>query len=173
VIFRLLGGTLLVATLALSAVAQNKGQPGPPAFSKITAHLAGDAPHIIAILATQPREPLGPSDILKNYEQGMTFISQRTYVELAQIAVAARRGQISRDEAEYLTQESFQLGIIQFQLLNTLHQILEHDIAKAAQQLQMQPSDVLVTPTFSSLDMWEGEPNSYPAPRVVEKSAYR
>jgi hypothetical protein len=82
----------------------------------------------------------------------MIFISQRTYLELVQIAEAAQQGQISRDKAEYLSQGSYGLGMMQFQLLHTLHQILEHDIARAVAQVigetRRSDGEVIVTPAI-------------------------
>ena len=127
-------GTLVAAALATVAGAQDSGNPQPPTIRKIMTKLAVDRSHIPPIVAAQAQEPLGPNDILKRYEQGMEFISERTYAELANIAEAARRDQISSGQAEYLSRASFEFGIMQFQLLHTLHQVLEHNIANAAAQ---------------------------------------
>jgi hypothetical protein len=50
------------------------------------------------------------------------------------MAEAVRQGQIGREQAEQLSYEIYQSGMMQFQLLSTLHQILESDMAKAAQR---------------------------------------
>jgi len=127
-------GIVLAAALAVSAEAQESVSPQPPAIGSVLAGLPSDEPRIAAILASQPQEPIGPGDLLNNYEQGMAFISQQTYIELAQIAEAARQGQIGREQAEHLSYEVYQSGIMQFQLLSTLHQILESDMVRAAQR---------------------------------------
>jgi len=131
---RLIAGILLAGALAISAGAQNSGGPQPPAIGKVMDALPSDAPRIAAILASQPQEPAGPGEILRNYEQGMAFVSQQTYVELAQVAEAVRQGQIGGEQAEHLSYEIYQAGMMQFQLLSTLHQILESDIVKATQR---------------------------------------
>jgi len=131
---RLIVGILLAGALAISARAQDNGSPQPPAMSKVLAGLPSDEPRIAAILASQPQEPAGPGDILRNYEQGMAVVSQQTYVELVQVAEAARQGQIGRQQAEHLSYEIYQTGMMQFQLLSTLHQVLESDIVKAGQR---------------------------------------
>ena len=131
---RLIVGILLAGALAISAQAQDSGTPQPPAIGKVMAALPSDGPGIAAILATGPDEPVGPSDILRNYEQGMAVVSQQTYIALAQVAEAVRQGQVGGAQAEHLSYEIYQTGMMQFQLLSTLHQILESDIAKAAQR---------------------------------------
>ena len=130
----LIVGILLAAAVAVSAEAQESVSPRPPAIGTVLAALPSNAPSIAAILASQPQEPAGPGDILNNYEQGMAFISQQTYIELAQIAEAVRQGQIGREQAEHLSYEIYQSRMMQFQLLSTLHQILESDVVKATQR---------------------------------------
>ena len=131
---RLIVGIMLAGALSISAQAQKNGGPQPPAIGQVLAVLPSDEPRITGILASQPQEPAGPGDILRNYEQGMAMVSQQTYVALAQVAEAVRQGQIGREQAEHLSYEIFQTGMMQFQLLSTLHQILESDIATAAQR---------------------------------------
>jgi len=130
----LIAGILLAAAVAVSAEAQESANPRPPAIGTVLAVLPSDAGRIAAIFASQPQEPLGPGDLLRNYEQGMAFVSQQTYVELVQVAEAARQGQIGREQAEHFSYEIYQSGMMQFQLLSTLHQILESDIARVTQR---------------------------------------
>jgi hypothetical protein len=131
---RLFVGILVAAAVAIAAPAQEHGSPQPPAISQVLAALPSDEPRLAEILASQPQEPAGPGDMLRNYEQGMAVVSQQTYAELVQVAEAARQGQITREQAEHLSFEIYQTGMMQFQLLSTLHQILESDLAKAAQR---------------------------------------
>ena len=130
----LIAGISLAAAMAISVQAQESGSPQPPAIGKVLATLPSDAPRVAAIVRSQPQEPAGPGDILRNYEQGMAIVSQQTYVELAQVAEAVRQGQIGREQAEHFSYEIYQTGMMQFQLLSTLHQILESDVVKATQR---------------------------------------
>lgn len=47
------------------------------------------------------------------YENAMTAIAQRISAELAGISEAVRLGHITPDQAEYFTQQRYQLAIMQ------------------------------------------------------------
>ncbi len=84
------------------------------------------------LIAFEPVIPLGPVDVLKAYEDGMTLIAQRLSAELLSIAQANRANQITRDEAEYLILNRYQVAMMQHEVLSTMHDGLEHDVAQAA-----------------------------------------
>jgi hypothetical protein len=96
---------------------------------------------ISSLLAVKPEIPLGPNDVLKGYENGMTAIAERISAELASISQAVRLGHITRDQADYLTQERYQLAVIQYQVLSTLHDSLAHDMAQASSLSPRSPPD--------------------------------
>ena len=131
--YRFILGALVISVLVISAVAQNDGQQSASSDS-VMATVSSDTSTITAILAIEPQVPLGPRDVLRNYEQEMAFVSDRTCTELAQIAQAAREGQISREQAEYFSGERYHLGIMRFQLLSTMHRILDHELENQAEQ---------------------------------------
>lgn len=87
---------------------------------------------IARLLAFQPAIPLGPVDVLKGYEDGMTLIAQRLSAELNSISQANRANQITRDEAEYLIEARYQVAMMQHEVLSALHDSLQHDLAHAA-----------------------------------------
>jgi len=89
---------------------------------------------IVRVLAFQPALPLGPVDVLKGYEIGMALIAQRLNADLMSISQANRANQITREEAEYLIQDRYQIAIMQYDVLSALHDSLEHDLAQAATQ---------------------------------------
>jgi hypothetical protein len=89
---------------------------------------------IARALAFQPALPLGPVDVLKGYEVGMTLIAQRLNADLISISQANRANQITREEAEYLIQDRYQVAMMQHDVLSALHDSLEHDLAQAAKQ---------------------------------------
>src|SRR5438552_3120384 len=62
--------------------------------------------HLIAI---PPTIPLGPVDVLKAYEDGMTLIAQRLSADLIGISQANMAHQFTRDEAEYLILERYRV----------------------------------------------------------------
>jgi hypothetical protein len=96
---------------------------------------------ISSLLAVKPEIPLGPSDVLKGYERGMTAIAERVSAELASISQAVRLGHITRDQAEYLTQERYQLAVMQYQVLATLHDSLAQEMIQASARSHAPPED--------------------------------
>ena len=104
------------------------------------------------LIALKPKMPLGPQDILKSYELAMSMVADKTSADLSVIVQAQRANQITRDQAEYLLQQSYQLAMMQYQVLSALHEVLKHDMDEAAGQqarqiLKTNNSDtVLVVP---------------------------
>jgi hypothetical protein len=127
----------LLAVMPFSTLAQpspkTKADLGPPPVQYVLASTQGKTNATIsAIVDVRPETPLGPIDVLKGYENAMTAIANRISNELSGISQAVRMGQIIREEAEYLTQQRYQLAVMQYQVLSTLHDSLEHDVAQAA-----------------------------------------
>jgi len=60
------------------------------------------------------------------------LIAQRLSAELTSISQANRANEITRDEAEYLIQDRYQIAIMQREVLGALHDSLQHDLVKAA-----------------------------------------
>jgi hypothetical protein len=82
------------------------------------------------LIAIEPTIPLGPVDVLKAYENGMTLVAQRLSADLVGISQANMAHQITRDEAEYLIVERYQVAMMQHEVLSALHDSLEHDLAQ-------------------------------------------
>jgi len=99
-----------------------------PAIEKLMTGVAADHAPLSNILAVTPQMPRGPLDVLNEYEQEMTSISDGFSQELAQIIEAVRLGQISASESEDLIWERYQLAIMQFQMFSALHSGLQHDL---------------------------------------------
>src|SRR6202041_4214200 len=72
--------------------------------------------------------PRGPLDVLHEYEQEMTSISDGFSQELAQTIQAVRLGQVSASESEGLIWERYQIAMMQFQVFSALHSALRHDL---------------------------------------------
>jgi len=142
---------------AQSSIAHRKnGEVEPPRLeSSVT--LSGLSPEqeIAGLLAVKPEIPLGPVDVLRGYENGMTAIAERISAELASIAEAVRLGHITPDQAEYLTRDRYQLAIMQYQVLSTLHDSLAHEIAQASTRPKLSPTQagsgttLVVEPPFA------------------------
>jgi hypothetical protein len=118
-----------------STVAQavRKGGDEPPQLEKILAGRTSQPNEVLAGLsAIDAQIPLGPLDVLKEYERDMALIAQRMSAELVSISQAGEANQITREQAEYLIQQRYQVATMQEQVLSALHETLEHDVAQAA-----------------------------------------
>lgn len=150
----------LVAFMPGVAVAQAPRTTGasaaaePPPFLPLHAFANTSQPDgdVARLLAFQPVIPMGPVDVLKAYEDGMTSVAQRLSDELVSISQASRANQITRDEAEHLILDRYQVAMMQHAVLSALHDSLEHDVAQAAKRHDRasQPdAPVLVEPPSS------------------------
>jgi len=104
------------------------------------------------LIALKPEMPLGPQDVLKSYEIAMSMVADKTSADFSVIVQAQQANQITREQAEYLLQQRYQMAMMQYQVLSALHDVLKHDIDEAAgqqarQSLKTTSSDtVLVVP---------------------------
>lgn len=118
---------------------------------------ANQLPEII--LAVSPIIPRGPKDLIEGYEGEMQVVSGRFANELASISHAADENQMSRQQAEEISKERFQVAMMQFQLLIALRANLEREIDRAEQTAQRdsRPSQedvsAVVELPFSSLQL--------------------
>ncbi len=153
---QILIGTLILATVGHAAAAQPKKkniQAEPPLLQTI---LAGanvqSSPVLSDLLAPKPEMPLGPQDVLKSYEIAMSMVTDKASSDFSVIVQAQQTNQITREQAEYLVQQSYQTAMMQYQVLSALHDVLKHDIDEVAgqqakQSLKTTSSDtVLVVP---------------------------
>jgi len=112
------------------------------------------------LIALKPEMPLGPQDVLKSYEIAMSLVADKTSADLSVIVQAQRTNQITREQAEYLLLQSYQMAMMQYQVLSALHDVLKHDIDDAAaqqtrQSLKTTSSDtVLVVPFPGSVSAY-------------------
>ena len=91
-------------------------------------------PVLSDLIALKPELPLGPQDILKSYEIAMSMVADKTSADFSVIVQAQQTNQITREQAEYLLQQRYQLAMMQYQVLSALHDVLKHDIDEARQQ---------------------------------------
>jgi hypothetical protein len=146
---------LILATVWHSAAAQPKKknmQADAPPLETILAGTSMQANSVVSdVLAIKPEMPLSPQDILKSYEITMSLVADKTSADFSVIVQAQQTNQITRDQAEYLLLQRYQLAMMQYQVLSALHDVLKHDIDEASQQarqsLKTASSDtVLVVP---------------------------
>jgi hypothetical protein len=109
-------------------------------------------PVLSDLIAIKPEIPLGPQDLLKSYEIAMSLVVDKTSADFSVIVQAQQTNQITREQAEYLLQQKYQVAMMQYQVLSALHDVLKHYIDEAAgqqarQSLKATSSDtVLVVP---------------------------
>ncbi len=125
----------------------------PPQIQTAVDQSGKDASGAVAdVLAIEPQMPRGPMEILREYESQMTMISQTFSAEMAVISQAVRQGQITREQADYLIQQRFQIAMMQYEVVNGLHDALAFDLSRTPVSRQAQASDsdttVVVQPPF-------------------------
>jgi hypothetical protein len=166
----------VIGTLTLSAATEERRAEivtaSQPAFTAVKRELSDDEPphvsmagasaenaHVLPdLVAAPPVIPLGPRDLLRDYELAMASIAERLSMDLAVISNAVGTGQITREQGEFASGERNQVAIIQFQLFSALYTMLAADIARTpAVPREPTPSrggeTVLVAMPFSSLQL--------------------
>ena len=143
-----------------------------PAFAAVKRKLPDDEPphvsmagasaenaHVLPdLVAPTPVIPLGPRDLLRDYELAIASIAERLSMDLAVISNAVGREQIPREQGEFAGGERYQVAIMQFQLFSALHTMLAADIARTP-AVPTEPTPprgggpVLVAMPFSSLQL--------------------
>jgi hypothetical protein len=130
--------TLILATVWHTAAAQPKKKnlqaDAPPPEGILAGTSMQSNPVLFDLIALKPEMPLGPQDVLKSYEIAMNIVADKTSADFFVIVQAQQSNQITRQQAEYLLQQSYQMAIMQYQVLSALHDVLKHDIDKAAGQ---------------------------------------
>ena len=134
--------TLILATLLHTAAAQPKKKniqaDAPPPESILASTSMQSNPVLSDLIALKPEMPLGPEDVLKSYEIAMNMVADKTSADFVVIVQAQQTNQITRQQAEYLLQQSYQMAMMQYQVLSALHDVLKHEIDKAAGQQAVQ-----------------------------------
>jgi hypothetical protein len=166
----------VIGMFTLNAASQERGAevvPAlQPAFTAVQRKLPDDEPPHVAIVSAAPENahvlanlvagppviPLGPRDLLRDYELEMASITERLSTDLGVISNAAGTGQITREEGESVSGERYQVAMMQFQLFSALHTMIEADLARTpAVPTESTPSPggemVLVAMPFSSLQL--------------------
>ncbi len=129
---------LILATVWHSATAQPKKKNIPvdahPPESILARTSMQSNPVLSDLIALKPEMPLGPQDVLKSYDIAMSIVADKTSADFSVIVQAQQTNQITREQAEYLLQQSYQVAMMQYQVLSALHDVLKHDIDEAAGQ---------------------------------------
>ncbi|MFZ0199861.1 MAG: hypothetical protein WB523_08350 [Candidatus Sulfotelmatobacter sp.] len=146
---------VMLATLWHTAGAQPKKKnilaEAPPPESVLASRSIQSKAVLPDLIALKPKMPLGPQDVLKSYEIAMSMVVDKTSADFSVIVQAQQANQITREQAEYLLQQIYQMAMMQYQVLSALHDVLKHDIDAASQEGTQSPktsssSTVLVVP---------------------------
>ena len=77
--------------------------------------------------------------ILATYEIAMSLLAKRITSDFSDIVQAQQANQISREQAEYLVRQTYELTMMQYQVLSAFHDLLQHDLDQATQQTKGSP----------------------------------
>src|SRR5271157_4433389 len=109
---------VMLATLWHTAAAQPKKTNIPADAPRPESILAGTSmqsnPVLSDWMAPKPEMPLGPQDVLKSYEIAMSLVADKTSADFSVIVQAQQTNQITREQAEYLLLQSYQMAMMQY-----------------------------------------------------------
>src|SRR5262249_44755960 len=115
----ILSSALIVAALWHSAAAQPKKkriQVEAPPTQKVLVGTSMQSNSVIPDLVVfKAQMPLGPQDVLKSYEVAMGLVADKTSTDFAIIVQAEQTNQITREQAEYLLRQTYQMAMMQYQ----------------------------------------------------------
>jgi Spy/CpxP family protein refolding chaperone len=159
---------LLIPIIVMSVPASSEVQRTEPQIQRTDeiqppvidteAVIAQESDALTGALAVPSAVPRGPQDVLRDYEAGMSSLSQQFSAKLGVLVQAVEKGELSRDQGENISAEQYQASRMQFELLSALHAMLQADVAHAA-VAQPQPAAakqseiVMVALPFSSLEL--------------------
>ena len=107
----------------------------PPPVERVVAGATAESNFVLSdVMEVKPEMPLGPNDVLKAYEVAMGLVVDKASADFSTIAQAQGADQISREDADYLLHERYQLATMQFQVLSALHDVLKHEIDEKTEQ---------------------------------------
>ena len=150
---------VFIASVWHTAAAQPKKKKiqidAPPPESILAGTSMQPNPVLSDLNALKPDMPLGPQDVLKAYEIAMGMVADKTSADFSVIVQAQQTNQITREQAEYLLQQRYQMAMMQYQVLSALHEVLKHDIEEATQEARRvlkaaNSNTVLVVPLTGS-----------------------
>lgn len=135
---QILFATVIFGAFCLAAATEPKKTKvqvdAPPLESILASTSTQSNPVLSDLVEVKPQMPLGPQDVLKSYEVAMNMLADNTSRDFSAIVQAQQANQITREQAEYLLQQRYEIAMMQYQVLSALHDVLKHDIDEASQQ---------------------------------------
>jgi LTXXQ motif family protein len=122
---------LLLATVVPSALAA-ADEAATKAHSRSDSLLVSpvEDPAVTNVLTNTAIVPDDPKQVLQDYDSLMIALTQKFSATLATIADAAKRGDLSSEQAREVSAEQYQLTHMQFELLSLWRGIEEQDLAR-------------------------------------------
>jgi hypothetical protein len=158
--------TKLFFSLLLLAVAVAPGALAAADEGKTNAHTGRDQLRVTPVdnpsatnVSTSPAVVSDdPKQVLQDYDSLMIALTQKFSITLATIAEAAKRGELSSEQAREMSAEQYQVSHMQFELLSLWRGIEEQDSARIphaeAEPDSTQKSEVvMVALPFASLQL--------------------
>jgi Spy/CpxP family protein refolding chaperone len=156
----------LFCSVLLLAIALAPGTRAASDDGEMNSHTGGgqslvtpvEDPATTSVPTGPAAEANDPKQALQGYDSLMIALTQRFSATLATIAEAAKRGELSSEQAREMSAERYQLAHMQFELLSLWRGIEEQDSARAP-DLQADPAPrqesevVTVALPFSSLQL--------------------
>jgi hypothetical protein len=154
--FSLLLLAAAVAPGALAAADEGKTKPHTGRDQLLVTPVAD--PAVTNVPASPAAAPDDPKQVLQDYDSLMIAPTQKFSATLATIAEAAKRGDLSSEQAREMSAEQYQVTHMQFELLSLWRGIEEQDSARIpdveAKPDSTQESEVvMVALPFSSLQL--------------------
>jgi hypothetical protein len=117
-----------------------------------------DDPALNDVLTSPATVPNDPKQVLQDYDSLMIALTQKFSATLATIAEAAKRGELSSEQAREMSAEQYQVTHMQFELLSLWRGIEEQDLARVP-DVEAKPDStqgnevVMVALPFSSFQL--------------------
>jgi hypothetical protein len=103
--------------------------------------LPSDSTVLTDILNAPPVMPVGPEQLLQDYERQMTAISRQLEGALSEVLDGVQSGELDPDAADYISVQSYHAAMMRYELLSVLHADLAKKIADAAEQADADAED--------------------------------
>ena len=116
-------------SVMLSAETQPANPDSPSTAMAIPASALRDQA-LTDVLATPVAAPMGPKDLLQEYELEMAAVAQKFSATLEVIAQAVQRGQLTTEQGQELSAEQYHLAKMQFEVLSAWREMLQQDLAQ-------------------------------------------
>jgi len=145
-----------VAPGALAAADEGKTNAHPGWGQLVVTRI--DDPAVTNVPTSPAAAPNDLKQVLQDYDSLMIALTQKFSATLATIAEAAKRGELSSEQAREMSAEQYQVTHMQFELLSLWRGIEEHDSARipdvdAKPDSKQESEVVMVALPFSSLQL--------------------